>query len=342
MYYFVFFSATLILTWLLTIIVKELALKYNILDYPDKDRHQHAKPTPLLGGLAIFLALVISLYAGRVVILSGDLEVRHWLGVLIGAFILIIGGVIDDIKKISPAQHFIFPVLAAMSVVIGGVGIEKITNPFGEFFYFNSWLIIIFSMLWLLGMMYTTKLLDGIDGLVSSIGAVGAMVIFLFTITTRWYQPDIAFAALMLAAACFGFLILNWSPAKIFLGESGALLIGFILGVLSIISGGKIAIALLIMGIPILDVAWTIIRRLVAHKNPFKSSDRQHLHFRLLDAGFSPRVTVCLFSLASLLFGLSTLFLQSKGKFMSLVVLGLIMIMVIIVFSWLDRRPKIG
>lgn len=340
MFYLIFFIATFILAWLLTIVVRELALKYKILDYP-RDRHQHEKPTPLLGGIGIFLALTISLYAGRALILSGKLEPHHWYGVLIGAIILLIGGIIDDVKKIAPTKQFFFPLVAAVVVVAAGVGIEKITNPFGGFIYFNSWLVPTFSILWLLGMMYTTKLLDGVDGLVSSVGAVGAIIIFLFTITTRWYQPDIAFAALMLAAACLGFLMLNWSPAKIFLGESGALLIGFILGVLSIISGGKIAIALLIMGIPILDVAWTIIRRIASGKNPFKSADRKHLHFRLLDAGLSPRLTVIIFALTSLIFGLSTLFLQSKGKFLSLVILGSLMIIVIIAFSWLDRKPKI-
>jgi len=341
MYYLIFFIATFFLAWLLTIAVKELALKYKILDYPDQDRHQHLKPTPLLGGIGIFLAMLISLYAGRLAILSGKLEVHHWLGVLVGATILVIGGVIDDIKKLSPFRQFLFPLLAAIAVVIGGVGIEKITNPFGGFLYFNDWLVPAFSILWLLGMMYTTKLLDGVDGLVSSIGAVGAIVIFLFTMTTRWHQPDIAFAALMLAAACLGFLVLNWSPAKIFLGESGALLIGFILGVLSIISGGKIAIALLIMGIPILDVVWTIIRRIAAGKNPFKAADRKHLHFRLLDAGLGARKTVLAFIITSLVFGLSALFLQSKGKFLSLVVLGALMIIALIIFSFLDRKAKI-
>lgn len=342
-YFFIFFIATFVLSWLLTLFIKELALRYKILDYPDNERHTHKSPTPLLGGLAIFTALTVSLYAGRLAILSGKLEPRHWFGVLIGALILVIGGVTDDVKKISPVRQFIFPVLASLAVVIGGVGIEKITNPFGSgFLYLNGWIVATFSILWLLGMMYTTKLLDGVDGLVSSVGAVGGFVIFLFTMTTRWYQPDISFAALMLTAACLGFLILNWSPAKIFLGESGALLIGFVLGVLSIISGGKIAIALLIMGIPILDVAWTIIRRLLDGKNPFKSADRKHLHFRLLDAGLSSKTTVLVFIATSLIFGLSALFLQSRGKFLSLVVLGVLMILVIISFSWLDSKPKIG
>lgn len=340
MFYLIFFIGTFLLSYFLTKAVREIALHYKIVDEPG-GRHQHAVATPLLGGIAIFLSLLVALYGGRFLILAGNLEPRHWLGVLVGGLIIIIAGIIDDVKKLSPMQQFALSVLAAVAVVVGGVGIEKITNPFGGYFYFNSWTVAAFSIIWLLGMMYTTKLLDGVDGLVSSVGAVGSFVIFLFTMTTRWLQPDIAFAALMLSAACLGFLILNWHPAKIFLGESGALFIGFILGVLSIISGGKIAIALLIMGIPILDVVWTIIRRLWNGKNPFKSADRKHLHFRLLDAGLGQRATVALFCLASLIFGLSTLFLQSKGKVMILIILGALMIALILLFAWLDKKGKI-
>ena len=129
-------------------------------------------------------------------------------------------------------------------------------------------------------MMYTTKLLDGVDGLVSGLGVIGGFVIFLFTATTNYFQPDIALASAIFGGASLGFLIFNWHPAKIFLGEGGSLLIGYILGVLAIISGGKIAIALLILGIPILDVLWTIIRRLLKKQNPFKFSDKLHLHHR--------------------------------------------------------------
>lgn len=341
MFYLIFFIGTFLLSYLLTKAVREFALRYKVIDEP-RGRHQHAIATPLLGGIGIFIALLVALYGGRFLILSGNLEPRHWIGVLIGALILMVGGIIDDTKKLSAFRQFLFPLLATLAVVIGGVGIEKITNPFGGYIVFNPLIVAAFSVLWLLGMMYTTKLLDGVDGLVSSVGAVGGIVIFLFTMTTRWLQPDIAFAALMLSAACLGFLMLNWYPAKIFLGESGALFIGFMLGVLSIISGGKIAIALLIMGIPILDVAWTIVRRLWSGKNPFKSADRKHLHFRLLDAGFSQRSTVLLFCGTSLLFGLSALFLQSKGKIMTLIILGALMVFIVLLFAWLDKRGKLG
>ncbi len=341
MFYYIFALGTILLSFLVTRLVQEFALHNKIVDLPDQARKKHEHPVPLLGGIGIFISLAVALYGGRVIILSGNLEPRHWYGVLIGAFIIVIGGIIDDIKKLKPIQQFCFAVAAVIAVVIGGVGIAKVTDPYGGLFYLSSWMIPVFSMLWILGMMYTTKLLDGVDGLVSSVGAVGGIVIFLFTSTTRWLQPDIAFAALMFSSACLGFLLLNWPPAKIFLGESGSLLVGFVLGVLSIISGGKIAIALLIMGIPILDVAWTIVRRIIARQNPFKTADRKHLHFRLLDAGLGQRTTVILYASVSLLFGLSTLFLQSRGKFLSLIVLGSLMALLIIVVNWLDRRAKL-
>ena len=339
--YYIFAAATVLLSFLITRLVRDFALRKNIVDYPDQSRKLHKSPTPLLGGIGIFISLLVALYAGRMIILSGNLEAHHWLGVLVGALIIVVGGVIDDIKKLLPIQQFSFAVAAVLAVVLGGVGIEKITDPTGGLLYLNSWAIPFFSMLWILGMMYTTKLLDGVDGLVASTGTVAGIVIFLFTMTTRWFQPDIAFAALMFSAACLGFLLLNWPPAKIFLGESGSLLVGFVLGVLSIISGGKIAIALLIMGIPILDVAWTIVRRLVARQNPFKTADRKHLHFRLLDAGLGARTTVLLYCAVSLIFGLTTLFFQSRGKFLSLVILGALMVVVIGAFNWLDRRAKL-
>lgn len=355
--YTTFFILTCVSSLILTWAMKKIALYFRVVDTPDLDRKKHSGATPLLGGIAIFISLLITLYIGRNIILAGNLEVHHWLGVLIGGLLLMIGGLIDDIKKLSPLKQFIFPLLAALAVVISGVGIEKITNPSGGYLYLDTLQFPIFiwgdktlyfnlisdsfTILWILGMTYTTKLLDGVDGLVGSITVVGSLVIFLFTTTTRWLQPDIAFAALMLAAASLGFLFLNWHPAKIFLGEGGSLFLGFMLGVLSIISGGKIAIALLIMGIPVLDVIWTIIRRIIKRQSPFKA-DRFHLHFRLFDAGLGPRLTVLTFCLISLVFGLSGLFLQSRGKIYSLLGLFVLMLIFLGAFRWLDRREVVS
>lgn len=331
------------LTVLLTAIVRRVAFKLNIVDRPGLARKIHSIDTPLLGGVAIFFAYFIMLWIERAQLLSGSLSVSPWLGFFAGALVLLVGGVLDDKYNLSPRRQIIFPLLAIALLIAGGVSIDQLSNPFGGIISLSAWywLSPLLITLWLLGMMYTTKLLDGVDGLVSGISAIGGLVIFLFTITTRYYQPDIAMAALILTAVCLGFLYFNFHPAKIFLGESGSLLLGYILGVLAIISGGKIAIALLVMGIPILDVAWTIGRRLYAGKNPFKSADRKHLHYRLLDLGLSQRQTVMVFYALALIFGLSGLFLQSQGKlFALLVLLFLMLVFIIFISSWRPRGKK--
>ncbi|MFH0955896.1 MAG: MraY family glycosyltransferase [Candidatus Falkowbacteria bacterium] len=340
LFYIQIFIITLLSSVALTFLVIKLARKLNITDKPDNERKIHEREVPLLGGLAVFAAFFIILYFVHDKLLIGNLAPRHWLGFFIGACFLMIGGFLDDKYNLKPIQQIIWPLLAIASVVAGGVEIEKITNPLGGYFYLGA-LSTVLIALWLLGMMYTTKLLDGLDGLVAGMTAIGSFIIFLFTMTTKYFQPDIGLAALILVAACLGFLFFNWHPAKIFLGEGGSLFLGYALGVLAIISGGKIAIALLVMGLPILDVAWTIIRRLAAGKNPFKFADRKHLHFRLLNMGLSVKKAVLLFYFISIIFGLAALFLQSKGKVLALVALLAIMILVVMFFSYLDRKQKI-
>jgi len=331
------FSLAALLTWL----IAKLAQRWQIVDQPG-ERKIHQAPVPLLGGAAVFLSFFAGLFIYSDRFLAGNLEWRHLLGFFVGGLALIIGGVLDDKYNLPPKSQIIFPLLAVLAVVIGGVEIEKITNPFGGYFNLREllWLGPILILAWLLGMMYTTKLLDGVDGLVTGIGAIGSLIIFLFTLTTRYYQPDIALAALLLAGAAFGFLIFNFHPAKIFLGEGGSLFFGYALGVLAIISGGKIAIALLIMGIPILDVAWTIVRRLSQGKNPFRFADKKHLHHRLLNLGLNQRQTVVVFYSLSFIFGASGLFLQSRGKFFALAALLGLMLIIVLALRQLDRRQE--
>jgi UDP-GlcNAc:undecaprenyl-phosphate/decaprenyl-phosphate GlcNAc-1-phosphate transferase len=352
----VIFSYSLLLSVVFTFIVKKTVLRLGIIDAPNKERKMHTGNIPLFGGFAIFLAFFVVLFFVKDKLTSGNLDIIHWLGFFVGAAILMIGGFLDDKYDLKPKHQIIFPMLAAVAVILGGVGIEKMGNPFGGYLYPGAFKFYIFSwggtqffltpisdliiFIWLLGMMYTTKLLDGLDGLVTGVSGIGALIIFLFTMTTKYYQPDIGIAALVLAGSAAGFLIFNWHPAKIFLGEGGSLFLGYALGVLAIISGGKIAIALLVMGMPIMDVVWTIIRRLIAGKNPFKSSDRGHLHHRLIALGLSQRQAVLVFYAFSLVFGLSALLFQSKGKALSLVVLVVIMFGIIAAFNLFDKNKN--
>lgn len=332
------------LSLVLTILVSKLALKWGIVDMPDNQRKIHKVPIPLLGGLAIFFSFFIVAFSFLGELTIGNLQFHHWLGVFLGGLVLMIGGLGDDKYNLKPRYQIIFPILAVLCVVLGGVEIEKITNPNGGFIFIPALISAVLIGVWLLGMMYTTKLLDGVDGLVSGVSAIGSLVIFLFTTTTQYHQPDIALAAIILAGSILGFWVFNFNPAKIFLGEGGSLFLGYILGVLAIISGGKIAIALLIMGVPILDVLWTIVRRTISGKNPFKFADRKHLHHRLLDFGLNQKQTVLVFYILSATFGLSGLFLQSKGKLLTLSLLFVAMIFLVVGFSFLDkkkRKPKL-
>lgn len=332
------------LTYLLARIVGRLAWHFGIVDEPDQgapgSRKIHQQTTPLAGGAAIFVAYfsILLVFSSR--FLAGDLEGRHLAGFLTGGLILVIGGILDDKFNLRPGVQFLFPLSAVAVLILGGVEIVRLTNPWGGIIDLQPLVLAspVLIAIWLLGMMYTTKLLDGVDGLVSGMGVVGGIIIFLFTLTTRYYQPDIALAALLLAGCSAGFLIINWHPAKIFLGEGGSLLLGYIMGVLAIISGSKIAIALLIMGIPILDVAWTILRRLRQGQNPLRFSDRRHLHHRLLSLGLSQRQTVLVFYGLAAVFGLSGLFLQSRGKLGALAALAALMLLIVIVIDRLDHR----
>jgi UDP-GlcNAc:undecaprenyl-phosphate GlcNAc-1-phosphate transferase len=347
---------TIFFTASLTFLVRYLAVRLKIIDQPDKNRKLHKGAVPLLGGIAVFLGFFVGLYLVRQELIQGELNPHHWWGFFIGGLILILGGSLDDKWNIKPSRQIIFPLLASLVVIAGGVSIEKITNPLGGFIFLNHWqfpvdlgvysftfsifsAIVIF--IWLMGMMYTTKLLDGVDGLVTSVVSVGALIVFLFTMTTKYFQPDIGLAALILFSASLGFLIFNWYPAKVFLGEGGSLFLGYALGVLAIISGGKIAIALLIMGIPILDVAWTIVRRTRAGHNPFRFADREHLHFRLLELGLSMRQTTMVYIILSTVFGLSALFLQSLGKLVALLLLLIVMISFIAIFHLANKKKNV-
>ncbi len=337
-----YFLISFSLSFLISYFWRKLAFSWKLLDYPG-ERKIHNKPIPLAGAWAIFLASFFTLLLVNQVLISGDLNYRHWLGFLFGALIIMIGGTLDDKYNLKAKYQVIFPLLAILFVLLGGVEISQISQVFSKFISFDNlaYLSIIIISFWLMGMMYTTKLLDGLDGLVAGLGTIASFIIFLFTSLTAYSQPDIAIASLIFSGACLAFLIFNFSPASIFLGEGGSLLIGFVLGVLAIISGAKIAIALLIMGIPALDVLWTIIRRLKDGKNPFSFSDKKHLHHRLLGLGLSQRQTCFFYYFIALFFGSLGLFLQSQGKIVALIFLIFLMIIIVSYFQMKSKKDKL-
>ena len=353
------FIAAFIITLLATIVVRRYALKHKYLDNQEVgERTVHKKSTPLLGGVAIWFGfttvlLFYALFTDN--IFGGYMLGKHVIAMVGGGLILIIGGVLDDKYNLKPSQQIIWPIASILLVIVSGVGIEYLSNPFGEVWQLDlvNWKIIsiygvpyyitiladLFTMVWILGMIYTTKFLDGLDGLASGICVIASIVLFFLSISEAVLQPETALVCIILAGCAGGFLVMNWHPAKIFLGEGGSTFIGFMLGTLSIISGGKIATALLVMGIPILDIVWAIGRRLWQKKSPFQA-DRRHLHFKLLDMGFSQPGAVIILYLFCIVFGVLALVLQGREKFIAISVLVIIMIIIGLVIFIVGKNKK--
>lgn len=332
------FLLSLALTWA----VRALAPKLGAVDRPTGDRKIHAKPTPLLGGVAIFVsvaAVVAYLLATGDRLTGGEITVTHYAGFLLGGLVLMVGGFLDDRFNLPAKYAIVAPVLAASVAVASGVEVEKLTNPLGGVVYLLPWQSDVLVFAWLLVVMYTTKFLDGLDGLATGVSSIGALMVMFLAMTTAYFQPDVATLASVCLGAMLGFLVFNFNPASIFLGEGGSTFVGFALGMLAVISGGKLATALLVIAIPLLDVFWIIVRRWRAGgvRNIFKA-DRKHLHHRLLDRGWSQRQIVVAYYLVATAFGLSTLFLQSREKVIALAALVALMVVVAIVLSKQEKR----
>lgn len=353
MSYVLWFSITALAGAGLTPLFIYLARCWQVVDDPQyhPDRKQQRVPVPLLGGWVIYLVLSIALWWLFPTLTQGYLLPKQLFGIIIAGAVLMIGGTFDDIRGLSPRQQIIFPVLAALIIVAVGIGTNYITNPFGGIWRLDQWqftlfiwqgvpyhftvLVDIFTITWLLVTMYTTKLLDGLDGLVPGITVIGGLIIFFLSTTIA--QPETGTIALVLAGAAAGFLLWNMAPAKVYLGEGGALFTGFMLGVLAILSGGKIATTLLILGLPMIDLLWVVIRRVwIEHKSPF-AGDTLHLHYQLRLLGMSDRNIALMYYLTTVLFGLSTLWFSGITKLILLLILGLTSVGLLF---WVYRKAK--
>lgn len=341
--YLGFFFLTFVISLFLTPLVSRLMKRWRIVDEPRaEERKIHRKKIPLGGGLAIFASFfLVALSVGGKMGIS--VEAGYLWALFLGGLILMLGGLLDDKYNLSAGKQLIAPVAAALVIIAFGIGPEAITSPFGGVFDFSRfawgdwlWLADLLLFIWLMVMMFTTKLLDGLDGLTAGIVCIGALMIAFLSLQAKWYQPDLALLAFIFSGAVLGFLAWNWHPAKIFLGEGGSLFLGFMLGCLAVISGGKIATTLLVMGVPMLDMARVIIRRLQKGR-PIYLGDSEHLHFRLLRSGLTQRQAVLLLYSLAFLFGLTTLFLQSRQKLMALAFLFVLMLLAGVWFGYKEN-----
>jgi len=311
------------LSFLFVLAIRRLALFLKIQDMPVGPRKRHGGPVPLLGGLAPFAAFfsVSFLLLCLKVIPATFIAPMGWL--FLSSSILMLGGFLDDKYSFPPKLQIWFPLVAIATALFGGIRIYLITNPAGGVLLLGSVISLILSFFWLLTITYTTKILDGLDGLVSGTTAIGAFTIFLFTTLTDFKETGLSYAAIALAGAFIGFLIFNFYPAKIFLGEGGSLFAGFILGSLAIMTGAKIAVTLMVLALPLIDLAAVVLKRLLKRKSIWKG-DRLHLHYLLVDRGWKPQGVVSLFWGLSALMGLVSVFLPSVWKIISLIFISMI------------------
>ncbi len=313
------FLTAFVLALILTPLAIRLAARIGAMDQP-APRRVHETPTPRLGGMPIFFAFFAAIGVSLIYARTDPNELTRLAGLLIGSTLLFAVGLYDDRRDLKALPQFAAQFIASAIAVGAGVVIRELPNPFGAPIMLDNWFAIAFTIFWLMGMINTVNWLDGVDGLAAGVVALAALVMFIHTFGLEQYS--IALLMLALIGALVGLLPYNFFPARIFLGTAGALVLGFALGALSIIGGAKVASALLVLLIPILDVAWQIVSRLRAGKSPFQA-DRGHLHHRLLDLGLSQRAIVWMYYAFTALFGLLALILPSGAyKLIALVVIG--------------------
>ncbi|MBN2406543.1 MAG: undecaprenyl/decaprenyl-phosphate alpha-N-acetylglucosaminyl 1-phosphate transferase [Elusimicrobia bacterium] len=302
--YILVFGMSLFLTLLFVPIVGSFAIKFNAMDNPS-GRKIHRKDIPLWGGVAIFIGIFGTVFIMKNVnsafnaLLTGNSGhiMRLLEGILVGSIVIMVLGMVDDVKGVAPTTKLLGQIITAMIVMQYGIKIKGLNIPFfSSYMEIPLYLVMIITVLWITGFINSVNLIDGIDGLASGVMAIATGIFFVITL----YQINIqtepmtvdrlklaSVISLAVCGSCIGFLKYNFPPAKIFLGDSGSLLLGFMAGVITITGILKTAgaltlfIPILIFGVPIFDAFISLVRRVFTRK-PFMEADRDHIHHRLL------------------------------------------------------------
>ena len=289
---------------ILTPAVIAFARRTGALDKPDA-RKVHERPIPRIGGIGIYAAFMVSIL---VQLLFVDLTPEYMMsliGLMVGGTIIVAIGIIDDYCDLPAKVKLLGQIIAASVLVIAfDVRIDFVTDPLGDFIYLE-WFAIPATIFWIVGLTNTVNLIDGLDGLAAGVSSIAAVTIFLVAMVTA-----------ALAGAAVGFLYYNFNPARIFMGDTGSMFLGFILAGISVVGAVKSAatialiVPILALGLPILDTTFAIVRRARNHRPIFKP-DKGHLHHRLLARGFTQKQAVLLMYVVSALFGLCALALTA-------------------------------
>ena len=331
----------------LTPVMGRLGRRLNIVDHPG-GRRRHQGVVPRLGGVAVFVAFTtavsIAAWTGILTVGYSPDDFLRLKGLLIGGTLAFLFGLLDDRFDLPPWPQFVFQFLVSLVALATLLWLERFTIPFFGMITLDdyTWGALVYvplTVLWMMGMINTVNWLDGLDGLAAGVGAILCLVLAIH-MRYRAVQPQASAALLPLAlmGALIGFLPFNVAPATVFLGSGGAFFLGYALAGLGLIAGGRTATVLMVMGLPIVDVAWQIFDR-VRHKRSPMHGDRGHLHYRLQDLGLSRRAIVTLYWAFCSVFGMLALIAAPWQKLAALLSIGVIVTMTLVLLS---RRGKAG
>lgn len=320
------FAVACVLAIVLTPAVKRFAIRIGAVDRPNQ-RKVHTRIMPRLGGLAVFLAFVGAFFV--IAPMTDDVNGKVASALLIGGSLIVLVGALDDKFDLSPKTKLLVELIAALVVVFyGEIQIDLVNLPFGDVFE-TKWLSVPLTVFWIVGVTNAVNLIDGLDGLAAGVSGIANATILVLAIMMG-NVTVILFSALLLGSI-IGFLFYNFHPAKIFMGDSGALFLGFCLATLSVL-GFKQAtlvsfiVPILILGVPLSDTFFAIVRRKV-NKLPISVADKNHLHHCLLQMGLGHRNTVLVIYGISLFFGLCAILLsQTTLLWVTLVMVAAIML----------------
>jgi len=326
------FVVAFVFSFASTPLVKQWAFRLKAIDIPKDNRRMHKKPIPRLGGLAIILGFTVAVlcFFGK--------PTRELIATLIGAGIIGLMGVVDDIKALDAKPKFLIQIIAALIVIIGGdIRIEILTNPnfFSDqpYLIFPEWFAIVLTTVWIVFITNAVNFIDGLDGLAAGVSAI--MSVSLVFIAVRVGEYPVAILGTSLMGACFGFLPYNFNPAKIFMGDTGSTFLGFLLATMSIQGAFKsyaiisFAVPLLILGLPLFDAVFAMLRRILKGQNPM-TADRGHLHHRLIDMGFSQKQTVFILYAISGVLGITAVVLAESNALRAILILLCVLVFILI------------
>ncbi|MDF2958985.1 MAG: UDP-phosphate N-acetylglucosaminyl 1-phosphate transferase [Paenibacillus sp.] len=337
--YGVGFIAACLIALLMTPLVKRFAFWVGAVDAPNH-RKVHSRIMPRLGGLAIFVAFVGAYIVVSPAISSINSDVA--IGLLIGGTIIVIVGALDDRFDLSPKVKLLGQIIAACVVVYSGVVIDLVNVPFGDTTISLTWLAVPLTIFWIVGVTNAINLIDGLDGLSAGVSGIATTTILILALMMG--NVTVVLLSVILLGSIIGFLFYNFHPAKIFMGDSGALFLGFSLATLSILGFKQatvlsLLVPIMILGVPLSDTFFAILRRWV-NKLPISKPDKSHLHHCLLQLGFSHRLTVLIIYGVASVFGISAVLLSYMSD--QQVIWGVVLLIVVLVAILVLGAEAIG